>query len=56
MLNKKALAAVSCALAVSACTEKKTDAPKEVDAGASTAAVTAPAKKTYKALSRVDFE
>lgn len=50
---KRTLFAVSCA-AVTACTEKKADAPKEVDAGSKTAALT-PEKKTYKALSRIDF-
>ncbi len=53
MLNKS-LFAVCCALALTACPEKKADPVKaEVDAG--TAAVRAPVKKTYQALSRIDF-
>jgi hypothetical protein len=58
MLKSKTLFAVSCALALSACPEKKADAPKtEVDAGGTAAAPkpAAPEKKTYKALSRIDF-
>lgn len=49
----KTVFAVSCALVLSACPEKKTEpAPKvEVDAGAAAA----PARKTYTALSRLDF-
>ena len=50
---KKTLFAVSCALVLSACPEKKIEAPKlEVDAGAVAAA---PPKKLYNALSRLDF-
>ena len=54
MLNK-ALVAVSCALVLTACPpEKKVDAPQvELDAGA--AAAPPPPKKTYTALTRVDF-
>ncbi|MDP3152772.1 MAG: hypothetical protein Q8N23_08885 [Archangium sp.] len=53
MLNKS-LFAVSCALALTACPEKKADPVKaEVDAGTAAAAV--PEKKVYKALSRIDF-
>ncbi len=48
----KTVFAVSCALVLSACPEKKAEpaAQVEVDAGAA-----APAKKTYTALSRLDF-
>ncbi len=50
----KSLFAVSCALALTACPEKKADPVKAVlDAG--TAAAPAPQKKTYQALSRIDF-
>ena len=54
MFNK-VLFAVSCALVLAACDEKKVDAPKaEVDSGTVVAAP-APAKKTYTALNRLDF-
>lgn len=55
--NKKVLFAVSCALALSACPEKKTDAPKtaEVDAGTGAAPAPVAAKKTYDTLTRVEF-
>ena len=51
MINKTVLA-VSCALVLTACPEKKAEpvAKVEIDAGAP-----APAKKTYNALSRIEF-
>src|SRR4051812_7374100 len=53
MLNK--IFAVSCALTLSACHERKPDAPKVEAETAPAPAAPAPVKKTYTALSRIDF-
>ena len=56
MLNNKSLYAVSCGLALVACTPKNIEvAPAKVEAAPPPAAAPAPVKRTYTALSRLEF-